>query len=474
MNDQTMKFRLGIFVLGATVLLAVLIVLFGDVPDIFRGQLKYSVHFAQAPGVESGSPVRKSGIRIGEVTGYNLDPESGLVTVNILVERKYQLRKGDHAQLGRGLLGDSNINFTPVVESRNAADREPAPTGYVFEGKTSDVLTRIGAVAQDLVPASQAAVDELRELSKKLNEMMPDIRRTLQEAQVAMNKVGTAAESADNVLRANNERINKTLDNVSTASERIANFITPNLTKRVDTILLNAETASAEFAALLNDENRRNASDFIKSARTATDRLAAAVSDENVQNFTATLRSARDVSANINTTLKNVDTGVNDARKLMANTDSGVTEARKTLNNLSPKLDTMTTDASTAMKRLSSSAEKLDASLTNLQPFTKELGERGPGMVRNIDDASARLGQVAVDVGTFSRALAQGDGTIRRLVIDPGLYNSLNEAAASAAKGVTRFDRILYDMSIFADKLARHPELLGVSGAVAPSSGLKR
>jgi phospholipid/cholesterol/gamma-HCH transport system substrate-binding protein len=36
-----------------------------------------------------------------------------------------------------------------------------------------------------------------------------------------------------------------------------------------------------------------------------------------------------------------------------------------------------------------------------------------------------------------------------------------------------RLDRILKDFEVFADKIARHPESLGVRGAVAPSSGLK-
>jgi ABC-type transporter Mla subunit MlaD len=474
MNEQSMKFRLGLFVLGAVILLGVLIVLFGDLPDIFRGQMQYTVRFAQAPGLETGSPVRKSGIRIGEVATYALDPDSGLVTVQVIVDRKYQLRKGDQPMLGRGILGDSNINFTPVTDPKSPEEREAAPNGYVYEGKISDVLTRIGAAASDLVPASQAAVDELREVSKRLNEMMPEFRRTLQEAQLAMNKFGNAAESADNLLRGNQERISKTLDNVSNVSERLGNLITPNMTKRIDNILLNAETATAELAALLNDENRRNASEFLKSARTATDRLAATMNDENVQNLSATLRSMRDVGTNMSNTLKNVDTGVIDARKMMNNIDGGVTEARKTMNSVSPKLETLTTDASAAMKRFSASAEKLDVALTDIRSFTKELGERGPAMLRNIDDASARLGQVAVDVGTFTRSLAQGDGTVRRLVMDPGLYNSLNEAANNAAKGITRFDRILYDLSIFSDKLARHPELLGVGGAISPSSGIKR
>jgi phospholipid/cholesterol/gamma-HCH transport system substrate-binding protein len=32
---------------------------------------------------------------------------------------------------------------------------------------------------------------------------------------------------------------------------------------------------------------------------------------------------------------------------------------------------------------------------------------------------------------------------------------------------------VLRDVEIFSDKIARHPELLGVSGAIRPSSGAK-
>jgi phospholipid/cholesterol/gamma-HCH transport system substrate-binding protein len=40
-------------------------------------------------------------------------------------------------------------------------------------------------------------------------------------------------------------------------------------------------------------------------------------------------------------------------------------------------------------------------------------------------------------------------------------------------KILPRLDRILRDMEVFSDKLARHPELLGLRGAIVPSIGLK-
>jgi hypothetical protein len=59
------------------------------------------------------------------------------------------------------------------------------------------------------------------------------------------------------------------------------------------------------------------------------------------------------------------------------------------------------------------------------------------------------------------------------LLKDPALYNNLNEFACGLAKLTPQLDRIARDFSIFADKIARHPESLGVGGVVRPGSGIK-
>ena len=142
MNDQAMKFRLGVFALGAAILLAVLIILFGRFPVLFSRPLEYVVTFSEAPGVEPGTAVRKSGVRIGEVQSVDLDPDTGAVTVRIVVDRKYQLRKGDKATIGKNLiLNDATINFStqelrrslPGAERIRFPRRNPGRHSPVFE-----------------------------------------------------------------------------------------------------------------------------------------------------------------------------------------------------------------------------------------------------------------------------------------------------------------------------------------------------
>ena len=47
--------------------LALLITAFSGFPTLFKQYHRYTIVFPEAPGVSSGTPVRRSGVRIGEV-----------------------------------------------------------------------------------------------------------------------------------------------------------------------------------------------------------------------------------------------------------------------------------------------------------------------------------------------------------------------------------------------------------------------
>src|SRR5437762_12247987 len=99
MNEQALRFRIGLFVLSALLLLAVLITLFGSFPRMFIRAHEYTVRFADAPGVEPGTPVRRSGVRVGEVKRVTLDDETGEVRLQIIIEQRYTLRRNEQATL---------------------------------------------------------------------------------------------------------------------------------------------------------------------------------------------------------------------------------------------------------------------------------------------------------------------------------------------------------------------------------------
>ena len=85
-------------------------------------------------------------------------------------------------------------------------------------------------------------------------------------------------------------------------------------------------------------------------------------------------------------------------------------------------------------------------------------------------DSSVARKQATVldDVGARVRA-----GWLKKFLTDPSLYNNIDCVAVTVNRMMPRLQRILKDFETFADKLARHPELLGARGVVAPSDCLK-
>src|SRR5262249_31792505 len=111
--------------------------------------------------------------------------------------------------------------------------------------------------------------------------------------------------------------------------------------------------------------------------------------------------------------------------------------------------------------------------VANLKQATKPMAERSSTIMRNLDESTDKLNKTITDVRELLRAGGQGDGTLRRVLLDPSLYQNLNDAACMLVHTMPRVDRILRDFEVFADKVARHPESLGVRGAITPGSGLK-
>ncbi|MDW7993931.1 MAG: MlaD family protein [Gemmatales bacterium] len=414
MNDTAFKFRLGLFVLIALILLGALIVLFERVPEYFARYITYEVRFREAPGLEKGMPVRKSGVKIGEVADYDLDPDTGIVRVHIQVDRRYQLRMGDQAFMSRGLvLGETAINFMM------GEDRRPAPPGHVFEGKEPPDLGR--------------ALGQARTLADLAGQ-------TLQEVLVAANNLSKAAESADTFLRANRAQLDQTI-------------------QRVHDLVGRAND-------LLREENRHNLTATLRNFRQASEQF-----DQLTRRTDALLTDTHKAVQQLTTRLDQLSTSaeatLNEIRRTVERLD-------KQIASSGPKADELLLEGRTTLKRLQASLDRADELLTSLQQTGKLLQERAPNILRNLDEGTARVNALAQELGAFAKALNEADGTVRRLMNDPSLYNNLNAAAAQLSRSMPQLQQILRDLSLFADRIARHPELLGVGGVVNPSSGIKR
>jgi phospholipid/cholesterol/gamma-HCH transport system substrate-binding protein len=440
---------------GAGILLAFMAVFFGGAPRLFQSRNKYTIVFKDAPGVVRGTPVRRSGVRIGEVESILLDDEKSVVRVYISVDKNYTIRDNEEPIIVPDLLSrDTTIDFIPKeipkpikpqamrpdIEQTQFAQAQPepgmgpviildtprpgnpVPPGSEIHGRPpSDPLGALTGIVpsaerslnqirrsverfEKIAPVLEATLQEYAELGRALREVVPEVRRTNDELRTDLRKL---RELEPDVRRLLGE-VEGLARQFSRVGERVDVFLQTNA-DQLDQIVRNSRDVTQRLAALLNDENQRN--------------------------FSATLK-------NMQTLTKNLD-----ELALQAKTQT-----------LPRFQDTMT---------------KFDSVLVNANQLLAPLAARSEAITRNLDLA---LENTAKFVGGFSDAFGvngRQDGSIQRLFSDPALFNNLNDASLMLVRILPRLDRAMKDIEAFADKIARHPELLGVGGAVKPSAGLK-
>ena len=108
-----MEFRVGTMVVGAVLALVIMMAIFGVFSFPFQRTYTIYVTFPSAPGLSAGAPVRKSGVRIGEVSDVDLTAD-GHVRAALKINSRYPLYDNEVCRLQQSLLGDTWLEFEPA------------------------------------------------------------------------------------------------------------------------------------------------------------------------------------------------------------------------------------------------------------------------------------------------------------------------------------------------------------------------
>jgi len=90
-----------------------------------------------------------------------------------------------------------------------------------------------------------------------------------------------------------------------------------------------------------------------------------------------------------------------------------------------------------------------------------------------LDQSLANLESITGELREIAELAGKDGGSFKRLLSDPQLYDNLERSALSMSVMMRNLEPVIRNLHIFTDKVARHPEVLGVGGALRPSSGLK-
>ena len=173
--------------------------------------------------------------------------------------------------------------------------------------------------------------------------------------------------------------------------------------------------------------------------------------------------------------LNKAETSLDTINKAMGDVDSivGDAQTRDNLRKTLAELPQTFNELHQSLVMIQNTTKLADENLKNLQGFTAPLGDRGEQMIRSFDSSIRRLDEMLGQMVAFTRQLNGREGSLGQLLNSPELYQQLSDAARSANELIREARPVVNNAKVFSDKIARHPELLGVRGEVSPSSGIK-
>ena len=358
MDDRVVQFRVGVVVLATIMIAGILIMAFGDFSVFGVGTYTLYVPFPRAPGIQEGTPVRKSGIRIGKVRHVQLTEEGVLVAMDI--DDQYGIATHERCQISSSnILGDAVMEFVPTRQPRKSdklfSPGETLPEGIV-QVNPLEMITQLEGNLRGAIASFTGAGESL---------------------QGAGHQVEALAATINSYLVNNREQLGSTLDKTELAIENFSNTMSSLNTILGDEKLAeDLRKAMADLPTLITEARTMMAS--IDGAATQLDGAAAQAKTTigNFDGFATTLSEQGPI--------------------LFDNLNNGLVKLGTSLDKLSAFGDTLSNDEGTIGKLLND----------------PELYDNLSEAICNVKAATEKLRPIMDDVRVFSDKVARDPGRL--------------------------------------------------------------
>ncbi len=304
MKRLALELRVGLFVVVAVVLILFFAIFKGQL-NLHRGGYEIKVAFNYVAGVDRGSPVRLSGVRVGEVKKVEIDYTTGpKVYLTLALDKGVKL--GRHSQVfirSFGLIGEKYVEIlpspltdTPLIQPNEIlTGTEPLPLdkllalGEDLGRSLQRIVTSLDRVLGDPNFKKEvfATLDQMKRLSEQGNETLVKIEEAAEQLKVAATKAEKLLVSADTLVEQSRPALVQSLVNFQLASAALS-----IAAKNMSEVMAKVQSGENTLGALLSSSDLYSKmEDTLAELERAAAQFAEA--SKNLETISADIRSGK-------------------------------------------------------------------------------------------------------------------------------------------------------------------------------------
>lgn len=322
MDERHLQLRVGLFVLLALVVLAILVFLHSEG---FRSQYTIYVKSRSAPGVTKDTPIRKNGILIGRVGSVKTQDDEVVIVMRIYEDET--VYANEVCSIGTDtFLGDSAIEIVPLAPNERG-ERLPDGASLRTVSIKRNPLDIID-VAINLETKITETLTAVRQASTSIEEAGQGFRRVTDQVSSALGQDDSDFKTMLREFREMSQKAQGALDNFNKLFDGINEVVSdPELRQKLNETVNKLPEIFDEFRLTIAD-TRQTINSFREISGSAGRNL------DNLESFTLALKAnGPEILEQIRTSVGNIDAMMEQVKQFSKSL-SGLNDGSGTLGKL--------------------------------------------------------------------------------------------------------------------------------------------
>jgi phospholipid/cholesterol/gamma-HCH transport system substrate-binding protein len=425
MDENKLRFGVGVLVISAIGIGIILTFLFGAFPSVLSRDYNLSIKFPSAEGINANSAVVRDGVKIGHVNNIQLLDEGGvLVSVSLDANQKLTYRYIPRIGSGSFVTGDAKLEFVRATERELATNL----------GDKADLIDK---------PYGDGDFIDYGSKASSMFEMQGDILDALAAIRTAGDSISTAGENVSGLATEVREVVGGTDKKIEELTDEVVKTLGEFQGAIQDVRKIVGDPA-------LNENLQRSAAKLPELLTEANETL------ETTQKTLDSFGRAGDQFEQVG---KQAEEGVVLAKGVVEEVGKGVGDARTTIQNVGKSVEK-------TLQSAEGTVANAERTFGNLAEFTEPLAKNGDRVVGEVLQTLDQLQGSLAEIQQFGQTLNNSDGTVKRLLEDDEIYFQIRRTVENIELATSRIRPILDDVRVFSDKIARDPRQLGIRGAI--------